>query len=334
MKRAVGVAATTLFLGLASGAALAARTLEVIVFPGGFNWPLWVGAEKGFFAAHDLEVKVTPTPNSVFQMQNLASGKFDIAFSTIDNLVAYQEGQGEAPLPTPPDFFAFMGAQYGAVRLMVQPDIASISELKGKSLAVDAATTGYAFVLRKMLQKGGLAEGDYEIQRLGGTAQRAEALLQGKTAGTILTSPLDIVPESRGYRRLANAVDVIGPYQAVTAIARRAWAKENADTLTAFIRAYVQSLDWLADPANREAAVAIYRRHQPNASEANAGRAWDALLAGPEGFQKKARLDRGGIETVLKLRSEFGVPRKTLTDPDRYIDESYYRKAIPEEKNR
>jgi ABC-type nitrate/sulfonate/bicarbonate transport system substrate-binding protein len=227
-----------------------------------------------------------------------------------------------------------MGAQYGAVRLMVQPDIASISELKGKSLAVDAATTGYAFVLRKMLQKGGLAEGDYEIQRLGGTAQRAEALLQGKTAGTILTSPLDIVPESRGYRRLANAVDVIGPYQAVTAIARRAWAKENADTLTAFIRAYVQSLDWLADPANREAAVAIYRRHQPNASEANAGRAWDALLAGPEGFQKKARLDRGGIETVLKLRSEFGVPRKTLTDPDRYIDESYYRKAIPEEKNR
>ena len=86
---------------LAQGAAWAAAPLEVIVFPGGFNWPLWVGQEKGFFAGNGLEVKITPTPNSVFQMQNLAAGKFDIAFSAIDNVVAYDEGQGEAPLAEP-----------------------------------------------------------------------------------------------------------------------------------------------------------------------------------------------------------------------------------------
>src|SRR5258705_1028374 len=116
--------------------------LAVIVFPGGFNWPLWVGIDKGFFAGNGVEVAITPTPNSVFQMQNLAAGKFDIAFSTVDNVVAYDEGQGEAPLPETPDFFAFMGGQYGAVRLVAQPDITKISELKGKSLGVDAATTG------------------------------------------------------------------------------------------------------------------------------------------------------------------------------------------------
>ena len=325
----MGRALFALLAAFASSAALAAQSLEVIVFPGGFNWPLWVGSEKGFFAANGVELKITPTSGSVFQMQNLAAGRFDIAISTIDNVVAYMEGQGEAPLPDPPDFFAFMGGQGGAVRLVVHPDIKSIAELKGKSLAVDAATTGYAFVLKKILQLGGLAESDYDLERVGGTAARAEALMQGKTAGTILTSPLEIAPEGRGFRRLANAVDVIGPYQAVLGVARRGWAKANEAALVGYIRGYVQSLDWLADPANRVEAVAIYRKNVPAASPEAANKAWDALLAGPEGFQKKGKLDLAGIETVLRLRSEFGRPQKTLADPSKYIDESYYRKALP-----
>jgi ABC-type nitrate/sulfonate/bicarbonate transport system substrate-binding protein len=322
-------AAMAILVGaLLQGAAWAASPLEVIVFPGGFSWPLWVGQEKGFFAANGLEVKITPTPNSVFQMQHLAAGKFDIAFTAVDNVVAYDEGQGEVPLAETPDFFAFMGGQYGAVRLVTQPDIKSIVDLKGKSLAVDAATTGYSFVLRKILQLGGLSESDYQIERLGGTAARAEALMQGKTAGTILTSPLEIVPESRGYPRLANAVDVLGPYQAVLGAARRSWAKSNEAALVGFIRGYVKSLDWLADPANRAEAVAIYRKLLPQASEASATKAWEVLLTGPEGFQKKGKLDLAGVETVLRLRSEFGRPQKNLTDPSKYFDESYYQKAL------
>jgi ABC-type nitrate/sulfonate/bicarbonate transport system substrate-binding protein len=320
--------AVAAFCMFTAGAACAAQTLEVIVFPGGFNWPLWVGNDKGLFAAQGLEVKITPTPNSVFQMQNMAAGKFDIAFSTIDNVIAYNEGQGEAPLPAPAEFFAFMGGQYGAVRLVAQPDIKTIADFKGKSLAVDAATTGYAFVMKKLLQQAGLAESDYTIEKLGGTAQRAEALMQGKTAGTILTSPLEIVPEARGFRRLANAVDAIGPYQAVLGVTRRDWAKANEKALVGFIRAYVQSLDWLADPAHRAEAIAIYRKYIPPATDESAGKAWDVLLASPEGFQKKAKLDRAGIATVLKLRSEYGEPRKSLTDPDKYVDESYYRQAL------
>lgn len=313
---------------LVQGAAWAGAPLEVIVFPGGFNWPLWVGQEKGFFAANGVEVKITPTPGSVYQIENLVAGKFDIAFSTFDNVVAYQEGQGEAQLPTPPDLFAFMGGQYGAVRLVVQPDIHSIAELKGKSLAVDAATTGYAFVLKKILQLGGLSEGDYQLERLGGTAARAEALMQGKTAGTILTSPLEIAPESKGYRRLANAIDVIGPYQAVLGVARRSWARAHEDELVRFIRGHAAALDWLSDPAHRDEAVAIYRKYLPRASDVDAHKAWDVLLGGAEGLQKKDKLDLAGAQTVLRLRSEYGRPQKSLTDPSKYIDESYYRKAL------
>ena len=314
-------------LALAASQAWAATTLQVIVFPGGFNWPLWVGQEKGFFAENGLELKITPTPGSIFQIQNLMSGKFDIAFSNYDNVVAYMEGQGEAPLPQPPDLFAFMGAQYGAVRLVANPEITTIAQLKGKSLAVDAATTGYAFVLMKMLQQAGLNEGDYTLDKVGGTGQRAQALMQDKTAATILTTPLEILPESRGYRRLANATETVGPYQAVSGVARRSWAKEHRAELVGFIRGYLRSLDWISHPGNRAEAVAIYLKQTPAANEASAMKAWEGLVQSGEGFQKRARLDPAGMATVLRLRSEFGRPQKTLTDVNKYVDESYYLEA-------
>lgn len=325
IARAVAVVA----LACAACGAHAARTLEMIVFPGGFNWPLWVGMEKGMFAAEGLEVRLTPTPGSIFQMQGLASGKFDLGMTTIDNVIAYDERQGEAELDSPPDFFAFMGGQIGAVRLVAQPGIGSIAELKGKGLAVDAATTGYAFVLRKLLQEGGLSESDYRLEVVGATAKRAQALMQGQTAATILTSPLELLPESKGFRRLANASDVVGPYQALVGVARRSWARDNAQALTGFIRAYVKSLDWLADPANKAEAVALYRKNVPAATAENAARAWDVMLTSGEGFQKKAKLDTAAIETVLRLRREFGKAGAVLGPPSKYIDETYYQKALP-----
>jgi len=312
----------------ATGAAYAARTLEAIVFPSGFNWPLWVAIEKGEFAREGLDVKLSMTPGSVFQMQGLAAGKFDLGMTTIDNVIAYDEGQGEARLDSPPDFFAFMGGQIGAVRLVAQPGIGSINALKGKGLAVDATTTGYAFVLKKLLQKGGLAESDYRLEVVGATAKRAQALMQGETAATILTSPLEILPESKGFRRLANATDVVGPYQALVGVARRSWARDNAEALTGFIRAYVRALDWLADPEHKSEAIAIYRKNIPTASEENAARAWDVMLASGEGFQKKAKLDPAAIETVLQLRREFGPPGARLGPPAKYIDETYYYQAL------
>src|SRR5712692_11077629 len=81
------------------------QPLSVIVFPGGFNWPIWAAQEQGYFATGGVEVKLTNTPNSVFQLTNLIEGKFDIAVTAIDNVIAYMEGQGEAPISIQPDLF-------------------------------------------------------------------------------------------------------------------------------------------------------------------------------------------------------------------------------------
>jgi ABC-type nitrate/sulfonate/bicarbonate transport system substrate-binding protein len=301
--------------------------LRVISFPGGANLPLWVAEDQGLFAREQLAVKLSPTPNSVVLVQSLIIGEEDIAMAAFDNVVAYQEGQGEVKLSATPDFFAFMGFSRGTVRLVVSPDVMGYDDLRGKTLAVDAVATGYSLVLRKLLQLGGLKESDYRLESVGGTATRAQALMENQFSGTILTTPLEIAPESRGYRRLANAVDVLGPYQTIVGMARRGWARDNRKALVSFIRASTAAIDWLFDPANRAAAVAIYRKHLPSVPEEVAQLHVDALLGEREGFTRGGALDSEGVRTVLRIRSEFGVPQKTLTDPARYIDKSYRRKA-------
>jgi len=217
--------------------AQAPASVTVNVFPGGFNWPSFVGQQKGFFERNGITVTLQPTPNSVAQMTGLAEGKFDIAMTAFDNIVAYVEGQGEAPIGAQPEFFAFMGSDNGFLHLVVAPDIKRFADLKGKTLSVDARTTGYAFVLFDVLRRNGLAENDYKIEKVGGTAQRWDALRDRNQAGTLLSAPFNILASEQHFNQLAKATKVIGPYQGNVAATRRTWAKENRTKVIAFIGA-------------------------------------------------------------------------------------------------
>jgi ABC-type nitrate/sulfonate/bicarbonate transport system substrate-binding protein len=297
--------------------------LRVMSFAGGANLPLWVAEDKGWFTRERLAVSLSSAPNSVALFQSLDKGEQDIALAAFDNVVAYQEGQGEVALSTRPDFFAFMGFTSGTVRLVVDPGIRGYDDLRGKSLAVDAVTTGYSLVLKKLLQLGGLKEGDYHLVPVGATKTRAQGLMENRFSGTILTTPLEILPESRGYRRLANLIDVLGPYQTIVGISRRGWATENHRTLVGFIHASTAALEWLFDQRNRDEATAIYRKHMPDAPGDSAAREVNALLDEREGLSRGGSLDSEGMMTVLRIRSELGMPRKSLTDSTRYVDERY-----------
>lgn len=306
------------------------KAVNVIVFPGGFNWPIWVAQEKGFFARHGVAPSITPTPNSVFQLQGLIEGKFDIAMTAIDNLVAYREGQGEAKV-LGPDLIAFMGGDNGFLRLVAVPEVKSFGDLRGKTLSVDALTTGYAFVLLELMERNGLVLGrDYRTERAGGVLQRFAALMEKKHAATMLISPFELQAEARGFTRLANATDVLGPYQGLVGGARKSWAEANRDVVIGYIRAFSEAVDWLYAPQNRAEALALFRKNLPKASEQAASTAYGVLLSPKEGFQRKAQIDLKGVQTVLQLRSKYGQPRKSLTDPRRYYDESFYRAALPQ----
>jgi ABC-type nitrate/sulfonate/bicarbonate transport system substrate-binding protein len=310
-----------------SARAQSLQPISVIVFPGGFNWPIWVAQAKGYFASNGIEVRLTPTPNSVFQLTGLIEGRFDIGMTAIDNVVAYMEGQGEAPLSTQPDLFAFMGGDNGFLSLVVAPEVKSFADLEGKTLSVDALTTGYAFVLLDLLERGGLERSDFETARAGGVLERWEALREKKHAGTMLITPFDVVAKGAGFNVLQRAADVYGHYQGLVGATRRGWAEANQPKLVGYIRGYTAALDWLASPDNKDEAIAILRKNLPQMSEQLAAQAYGEL-APPKGFTPKAKIDLEGVKRVLELRSRYGEPKKSLTDPAKYYDGKYYDAAL------
>jgi ABC-type nitrate/sulfonate/bicarbonate transport system substrate-binding protein len=302
--------------------------ITVNVFPGGFNWPSFVALDKGFFERNGIRVILQFTPNSVAQMTGLAEGKFDIAITAVDNIVAYVEGQGEAPIGPQPDFVAFMGGDSGFLNLVVAPYVKSFRDLSGKTLSVDARTTGYAFVLFEMLSRNGLHEGDYSIEKVGGTVQRWNALRDKKQAGTLLSAPFNLLAREEHFTELAKATKVIGPYQGNVGATRRLWAMENKTLVIAFIRAYVQAIDWLYDKSNREEAVRILEKYVPELSPGLAEQSYGELLDPQTGLSPAGRMDFEGLRTVLALRSRYAEPPKKLTNPMKYYDPSYYDSAM------
>lgn len=302
--------------------------LSVIVFPGGFNLPLWSSEQCGAFARRGLEIDLHFTTSSMQQLSGLIRGEWDIGLTGFDNVVAYQEGHGETEIDREPDLFVFMGGDNAFLRLVVQPDVRSYADLKGKTLSVDALTTGFAFVLRRMLALNGIDESDVRFERAGGALQRFEALTQGKHAGSLLITPFDLIAEKLGLRVLQKASDVLPHYQGIAGAARRAWAKENPQALVHFISAYLEGLRWLYDRRNEAQACSLLADKASNMTPDLAKATYRVLVADQDGFDRRAELDLAGVKAVLELRSAYGHPRKLLTDVEKYHDLDYYQRAV------
>jgi len=314
-------------LALAQPAPRALQPLQVVAFDGGWNLPIWAAQRQGFFEANGLSVQLNYTPNSAALITGLFDGKYQLAMASIDNVVAYDEGQGEAKVPDNPDLFAFLGGDSGLLAVVGGPQIKTIADLKGKTLSVDAMTNGLAFVLRELVVRGGVAESEVTYVRAGGTVNRYRELLAAKHEATLLRTPFEILAKERGLNVLTSA-ETLGPYQGTVGVARKGWAASNEAALVGYIRAYKSGLDWLYDRANREVVEALLIANIRDMTPALAKRSYDILLADKGGLARDAALDLAGIRTVLQLRSKYGTPQKTLTDPDKYIDASYYRKAL------
>jgi ABC-type nitrate/sulfonate/bicarbonate transport system substrate-binding protein len=330
MRRIAAVVAGIAFALIGASAAAqgpALTMLHVLAFDGGWNLPIWAGQRNGFFEAQGLHVELAYTPTSGFLVKSVLDGKSDLAFAAIDNVIAYQEGQGEASIPDNPDLFAFMGGDGGFISIVASPAVKSVTDLKGRTVSVDAMTTGFAFVVRELVTRNGLAESDVNFVRAGGTANRYQDLVAGKHDATLLRTPFELLAENRGYHRIASA-ETLGAYQGTVGLARRSWAREHEAALVGFLRAYKAATDWLYDPANREVAEALLVAHIRDMTPALAKRSYELLVSDRGGLSRDLTPDVAGIATVLQLRGKYATPRKALSDPMKYVDMRYHDKAF------
>jgi ABC-type nitrate/sulfonate/bicarbonate transport system substrate-binding protein len=320
----VAVRAAALFFGFCAFAALAPAAEPVLLHVNAFrsarSLPFYAALERGFFAKHGLDVALQFTEGSESQRAGLADGSVDIAQSAVDNAVAMID-------VAKADVVIVSGGDSGTNEFYVQDDVKRFADIRGRALAVDATNTAYALQAKKILLQHGLEAGkDYTLNAVGNGTHRLEALTTDKNnAGAILNLPFSLKAAAAGLHSLGRTTDLLGPYQADGAFVRRSWAHDHADTLVAYLAAYVEGLRWSLDPQNRTAAVAMLvdklKLPQDMAEQSL------TLIAEPGfGFARDAKFDMAGFRNVLALRAETegGEP----ADPQRYIDLSYYDRAM------
>ena len=304
----------------------AAETLKVTAFAGASNLPIWAGLEKGFFTEQNVAPTLEITPGSIQLAKDLHGGKVDLALTAFDNTVAYVEGVGEADLDGPAQFVALFGIDDGMLSFMADPSIGSFADLKGKTVSVDAMTTGFAFVTLEMMARNGIKESDVTFAKVGGGAQRLEALLKKEQNATILNSPLDLIAEAKGFKRLLRARDILPAYQGISATTSRDTLARKRATIAAFTRGFHKSVAWVA--ANRDEAVRILTEKMKGMDKAGAERAFDRLLDPTVGMFRDLRIDLAGVKTVLELRSRHSKSGKQLGDASKYIDATFLPEAL------
>jgi ABC-type nitrate/sulfonate/bicarbonate transport system substrate-binding protein len=327
MRRGLSLALAAGLLGLAASAARAETKLEVTHFPGGGTWPILAAQENGYFATAGIAIHLDPITSSVAQITGMMGGKYDLGMTAFDNVIAYDAGQGEAKLDAPADLVAFLGGEGGSLHLMTAPEVKTIEGLKGKTLAVDAKSTGYAFVLYRIAAMHGVTQSDYSILAVGSSQKRLDALIQGQAAGTLLSKPFDAFAVAKGFNDLVAMNKVFPHYQSTVGFTRRQWAQDHRDVLVAFIHAYVQGSLWLFDASHKEGAIGMLMKSTPNLSRDQAEAIYNGTVGADSVTSPMAALDPAGVKTVVALRSEFGEPKKKL-DARQFYDLSYYKAAI------
>lgn len=300
------------------------QTVRIIAFPGAPNLPTFAARENGFFAEEGLAIELTLTPNSVAQAEGTAGGEFDIIFTAFDNVVAYGEGQGPAGAAVDPQYVVIAGATQLELAIVSAPEIATYSDLKGRTIALDALSTGFAFVLYEMFARGGLKPDDVTYVPVGATPQRWQSVKAGEHAATLTIEPFTSIARKSGFNVLGLSTEIFDSYQGGAIAAHRPWAEQNPETVKSFIRAYLKGLAWTLDPQNRGDAERILQEKMPEIQPAALQSVMTSVLSPRSGLTPKAAILPDGMMRVLELRSRFGKGGRALTDSSRYMDLSYY----------
>ena len=324
VRSAAIAAATAAALGLAA-AAHAQTKIAMIGFGGASNLPVWLAIDNGLFKKQGLDVSLAVTRGSEAQFKDLMGGKYQLASTAIDNVIAYAEGQGPVQY-NDYDVVAFMGVHSGLNSVVGGKDVKTFADFKGKTLCVDAMATGYAFVLFDVLEKHGLVMNrDYKVIAVGGGYAREKSLIEGKASGAVLSAPSDLSVQAKGGHIIADAAAELGGYQGSSYAARRGWIKGHEKEVEGFIKAIVAAHDVIF--TQKPAAIAVLKKRIKNLSDENAAIIYTSLTTGAGGLNRHAEIKDAGVATVLKLRSRYAEPKKTLTDTHKYYDMSFYEKA-------
>lgn len=278
------------------------------------TWPVYVAQSLGLWKQAGVEVEITVTGSSIQQLDQLKKGEFDIGFQQVDHIVRGVELGA--------DLFIFMGQSHAPeLSLIVSKDINSIGDLKGKTIVVDDARTGYSLLLKKLFELNGFTESDTHFKNVGGSQERFDAMKNGEGSACFINPPFDRNLVTAGLKSLGASSDFFPTYPGPIAATRRAWASAHKADLIAFIRGFNQAYVWLQNPANKSAAVPLLPARL-NMAVDSAMRALERVFRRP-----RPQITEDGVRQVMDLVWAAEKFTAAKGDAAKYMDLSYLQAA-------
>lgn len=320
--------ALTAVLALAGGAGpagAAAKTDTVtygIVSWNPLHWVVMVGAAKGQFERHGVRLDIPITGSSGAAVQAMIGGSLHMTTTSPGAAFLAQEKA--------PEMRQIIGIfERAPYSLIVNPEIKSIADLKGKVLGGTGVKTGAdTETMRVMLHGHGFQDPrDYTVAAVGSVRERTQALLNKTIWGVAQMEPYTSFLKEKGMVELARATDYpnLKLIQMVVVVAMRPWYTANDDTVIRFFRGWADATEWLYDPKNKDEAIKILAERM-KVEEKYATNTYRVFVEELKGYAAKGRLNMEAVKQAAEnMKILGGTPP---TDLSRYVDTSLWEKAF------
>jgi NitT/TauT family transport system substrate-binding protein len=213
----------------------AAQTKVTIAISGwtGFA-PLTLAKEAGIFAKNGLDVTIKKVPQASRHLA-IASGDVQCAATTVETWVVWN-ANGVATT----QLFQ-LDKSYGADGMAVRGNVASIKDLKGKSVAASAPGTAPYFTLAWFLKKNGLSVKDVSVVNME-PGPAAQAFIAGQNDAAMTYEPyLSAVREKpEAGKIIATTLDY--PMIMDTFGCSPKFIAENKDAVKALAKSYFDAV--------------------------------------------------------------------------------------------
>ena len=313
---------TAAVMACAAVLSTAAQAQETKIALGMSGWtgfaPLTLAKEAGIFKKNGLDVTIKKIPQKDRHLA-IASGDIQCAATTVETWVVWN-ANGVATT----QIFQ-LDKSYGADGMVVKPNIAKISDLKGKTVAADAPGTAGYFGLAWILKKNGMSVKDVKVVNMG-PQPAANAMIAG-TDG--IDAAMTYEPYLSAVRAKPEAGKIIAttldyPMIMDTFGCTPKFLAENPKAAQALADSYFQALEMIkADPAkSNEIMGAAVKQSGEQFAKSSAYLRWQDKAANQKFFA-------GDLQAFMKdaaaILLEAGIIRKMPDNFDAMVDTSFIK---------
>jgi len=237
--------ATTGGAGGGGGDTGAKITLGFIAWPGWFPWQ--VAADQGLFAKNGVDVEVKYFENYTDSLNALSTGNIDANSQTLNDTISSVAGGAKERIVLVND------NSTGNDQIIAREGIASVADLKGKTVAAEEGTVDH-YLLLLALQKAGLGPADVKFTPLA-TDAAAAAFVAGRVDAVGVFAPFTTTAlERQGSKAVATSKDFPGAIPDHLVV-NPSLIQDRPDDVQALVKTWFDTVDWIR--TNRDQAIAI-----------------------------------------------------------------------------